>query len=468
MNKSQILYLAANPSGPERFALDREAQEIRAELDRTRGAECFEFVTYWAAQAQDLHRELRRLKPTIVHLSGHGHKNAGESGLHGDTRRQDLVVRDLEGRAPYVPAAALKQALADADSVRLVMLDACHSGQLAEALLSHVDCVVGTGASIHDDAARNFVVSFYARLGEGESVADAYQQGRAAIRREGMRDSDRPQLKVRDGVDASRFVVTADPPARTGPTVETMLDAFTVHTPPDELRPITYFLGECVARRQTSTLARFHARARQLRRLSNPGSWHRGFADGLTAYLDGYFAEHAPAVQREKLAREVAGHELWREILYALRGDRALSQVAIGERVGERAPGVASSKPVISVALEDLRVRELVEYVPGKADRRERIHSLTMRGRELLAEPIVSSAVMSAVSDHASISSMATDSGASPAQRSPQTTDTKSPRLKRRAPLQAFQNANAGRASPRKGDRPRKRRLPSEPPPAGG
>jgi hypothetical protein len=280
---------------------------------------------------------------------------------------------------------------------------------------------------------------------------------------EGMRDSDRPQLRVRDGVDASRFIVTADRPARTGPTVETMLDAFTVHTPPDELRPITYFLGECVARRQTSTLSRFHARARQLRRLSDPGSWHRGFADGLTAYLDGYLAEHEPALQREALAREVAGHELWREILHALRDDRALSQVAIGERVGERAPGVASSKPVISVALEDLRVRELVEYIPGKTDRRERIHSLTMRGRELLSEPIVSSALVKPVSDDASIDSMAAGTHPSPAQRSAQTTDTKGPSLKRRAPPQSFRTT-AGRSSPRKGDRPRKRRLSSESP----
>jgi len=95
--------------------------------------------------------------------------------------------------------------------VKLVVLNACYSEVQAEALLAHVDCVVGMGGSIHDDAARNFAIGFYGGLGERESVAAAYKQGRAAISLEGLRDSDRPQLKVRDGVDPSRFILAADP-----------------------------------------------------------------------------------------------------------------------------------------------------------------------------------------------------------------------------------------------------------------
>ena len=66
-----------------------------------------------------------------------------------------------------------------------------------------------------------------------------------------------------------------------------------------------------------------------------------------------------------------------------------MSQLAVGRRIRERAPGVASSKSAISTAFEDLRVRELVEYVPGEVDRRKRIHSLTARGLELVADPTV-------------------------------------------------------------------------------
>ena len=50
-------------------------------------------------------------------------------------------------------------------------------------------------------------MAVYGGLGERESVAAAFRQGRAAISLDGLRDSDRPQLRVRDGVDASKLVL---------------------------------------------------------------------------------------------------------------------------------------------------------------------------------------------------------------------------------------------------------------------
>lgn len=75
--KHVILFLAANPSGTDHLALDREARSIRAEL-----------------------------------------KRAGAS-------------------------------------VKLVVLNACFTAPIAEALLAHIDCVVGMSGAIHDDAARS-------------------------------------------------------------------------------------------------------------------------------------------------------------------------------------------------------------------------------------------------------------------------------------------------------------------------
>lgn len=167
-------------------------------------------------------------------------------------------------------------------------------------------------------------------------------------------------------------------------TTETLLAAIHEHATADELRPITYFLGECVAKRETQTLERFHDRLRKLRRAAAPGSWHRGFADAVTAYLDGYFATVESAQRLESLAREVEAQPLWREILATLQGDRELNQVSIGSALTARAAEVPTSKTAISLALEDLRDRELVEYVPSEA-RRERVHALTRRGRALCA-----------------------------------------------------------------------------------
>jgi hypothetical protein len=474
MKRNVVLFLAANPSRRQRLALDREVRAIEMELRRAR-VQGFEFVTRWDVQPYDVRHDLHKLKPTVVHISSHGYQNgtcespsvdAGDGLDHPtEAHRHGLVLQGHGGQAQIVSTAALNEAVAAAEgSVKLVMLNACYSDVRAEALLAHVDCVIRMSGTVHDDAAMNFAIGFYGSLGEGKSVAAAYKQGLAAVSTEGMRHGEGPQLSARDGVDVDQLVLAADHPASTRPIVETLLDALTLRSSPDELRPIAHFLGECVARRQVSTLARFHARARQLRRLSEPGSWHRGFADSLTAYLDGYFAEFEPTLQREKLVREVASHALWREILYTLRDDRALNQVAIGELIEARAPGVACSKSAISIALEDLRARELVEYVPGKTDRRERIHSLTMRGRELLSEPAMSSAM----AHETSAGSIVDGSDTPPLQHPQDVVDTKIERSKRRAPTQSLPaEAGGSEATPSEGDRPRRRKLPSAPPAAG-
>src|SRR5690349_4299231 len=83
MEKHTILFLAANPSGTDRLALDREARSIQEELERSGYRDRFEFETRWAVEPLDLLRELRKLKPTVVHFSGHGGQSAGDASRPG-------------------------------------------------------------------------------------------------------------------------------------------------------------------------------------------------------------------------------------------------------------------------------------------------------------------------------------------------------------------------------------------------
>lgn len=131
------------------------------------------------------------LKPAVVHFSGGG----GQNGLFFQT---------ADGQPKVVPTDALADAFGAAgSSVQLVVLNAYYSEGHAQALLAHVDCVVGMSGSIDTSAARNFAIGFYGSLGQLKSVAAAYKQGRAAIKLEGLPDADRPQLRVLDRVDAT-------------------------------------------------------------------------------------------------------------------------------------------------------------------------------------------------------------------------------------------------------------------------
>jgi hypothetical protein len=110
MAKHTILFLAANPIGTDRLALDREARSIHAELRRSGYRDRFVFESRWAVEPLDLLRELRELKPTVVHFSGH----SGQDGLR---------LQTAEGGTQLVSPSALAEAFGAAGpSVKLVVL----------------------------------------------------------------------------------------------------------------------------------------------------------------------------------------------------------------------------------------------------------------------------------------------------------------------------------------------------------
>jgi hypothetical protein len=204
--KHTILFLAANPFGTTELALGREARAIEEELERSGHREQFQLVTRWAVQPLDLLRELRKLKPAIVHFSGHG--GIGGPPAAGRLRRDVVCEPDTvdahqehglffegpEGQSRLVSTAALEETFGAAGScVKVVVLSACYSEVQAKALLAHVGCVIGMASLIPDSAARSFAIGFYGGLGECESVGAAFRQGVAAIRLEGLRNDDRTE-----------------------------------------------------------------------------------------------------------------------------------------------------------------------------------------------------------------------------------------------------------------------------------
>lgn len=193
--KHTILFLASNPVGTDELALADEARAIQEEIDRSGHVGHLAFETRWAAQPQDLLRELRKLKPTVVHFCGHGSVNG-------------LFFQAVDGLPSVVSGDAIAKTFDAVEApVQLVVLNACYSESQAAELRAHVACVVGMTAQIGDGSSRRFAIGFYGGLAHGDSVASAYRQGCAAIALEGLPDHDQPQLMVRDGVDASKITI---------------------------------------------------------------------------------------------------------------------------------------------------------------------------------------------------------------------------------------------------------------------
>jgi len=216
LTKHTILFLAANPLSTDRLALDEEARAIQHELERSGHRDQFELVTRWAVQPMDLLRELRRLKPTIVHFSGHGGRVPRRAG---DGERREVVAgpecdgelenqlffQGPDGGSQIVTTDALAETFGAAGgSVKLVILSACYSQAQSAALVTHIDAVIGMASAIDDATVRAFAVGFYGGLAEGESIAAALRQGCAAVGLNGLPGREMSQLMVRDDVDVER------------------------------------------------------------------------------------------------------------------------------------------------------------------------------------------------------------------------------------------------------------------------
>jgi hypothetical protein len=216
-----ILFLAANPSGTTRLALDEECAAIERELRMTRGRDDFDFRSKWAVSIDEMMRYLNEWKPLIIHFSGHGSGSAS-IGAHGNQYQPSqrdveiasgtgIILQD-ERRSQHVPGRALTQMIASAaPSARVVVLNACFSDEVAESLRDAVDCVVSMNGAVDDDAARSFAVGFYRALGNCRSVGNAVAQAVATLAAKQLPDEHLPVCRTRNGVSADQlFLATSN------------------------------------------------------------------------------------------------------------------------------------------------------------------------------------------------------------------------------------------------------------------
>lgn len=202
MSKVKVLFFAADPLSVDgsriRLQLDSEARKIKHELLMAGHRDSVHFETCWATQITDLRQALNRVKPDIVHFSGHG---GGEG----------LVLVSSDGRGPHhVGAEALKQFFtAYRGQIRVVVLNACHSRAQAEAIAEAVGCAIGTPSSISDNAAIAFSAAFYSAIAFGHSVQVAFDQARATLNMEDFAEDEWPVLVARHDVDPSQLVLVS-------------------------------------------------------------------------------------------------------------------------------------------------------------------------------------------------------------------------------------------------------------------
>lgn len=161
----KILILSSNPRRD--LNLDREVSDLTTVVQRLGK---FEIGLGLGVRSQELPGLLAEHSPQIVHFCGHG---AGKQGL---------VFQDENGQERLVSTEILARLFKTfKDEINCVVLNACDSDQQSQAIVAHINYVVGMSQPILDKAAYYFATGFYQGLAAGKSVEQAYELGCLAI-----------------------------------------------------------------------------------------------------------------------------------------------------------------------------------------------------------------------------------------------------------------------------------------------
>ena len=203
-SKLKVLFIAANPKDRNlRLWLDEEVHDIKNKIRQARYRDYVDFTSEWAVRTTEVFQALNEHQPNVVHFSGHG------------SSANELILLDQEGNPKPVTKNAFKQMIAAAgDHIRLVILNTCHSRDLAEAAVEHVDAAIGMNTSIGDEAARVFAAQFHSAVGFGFSVRRAFDQAVAQLMMEGIPEEKTPELLIRPGLNADEIVLVRPMPGR--------------------------------------------------------------------------------------------------------------------------------------------------------------------------------------------------------------------------------------------------------------
>lgn len=167
-----ILYLVAQPRGTDGLRSYEEMREVDRLLRMGRDRERYRLEDGPATRLHDIGQGLVSYRPQVVNFSGHGTED-GQLVVEGDNGFPDYL--DPDGLADLLGVHAA--------SVRCVIVNACHSLILAEAIVKRkIEFAIGMRSEIGDYASVQFSVGFYQALFGGMTVPEAFEHGKAMLR----------------------------------------------------------------------------------------------------------------------------------------------------------------------------------------------------------------------------------------------------------------------------------------------
>ncbi|QHI34675.1 hypothetical protein IMCC3317_00180 [Kordia antarctica] len=162
-----------------------EENAIREVLGGSDQKKLFVFESRGAVTKDLLIDHLLKIKPNILHISGHGNSD------------EQLLLEDVEGYKAEVSIQKLSDLLSGfLDHIDCVFLNTCHSLSGIDDFNKKIPYVIGMNTEIPDDVAIDFSKNFYNVLFNGRTIKDAFKISLATIALTDTGDENIPKLIV--------------------------------------------------------------------------------------------------------------------------------------------------------------------------------------------------------------------------------------------------------------------------------
>ncbi|WP_052347231.1 CHAT domain-containing protein [Streptomyces prunicolor] len=204
-----LVVQATSPKIPGTPDASAEYREMQRAITHARYAQALTLESLQAAQARDLPDRLLQNTPAVLHFSARGTPGGGLRFLTDDGGEAPVSDQGLcKLLTEFVP-----------EGLRLVVLSACWTWELAHLLAGTVPCVIGTGGPITDTSCLDYSRTLYSTLAHGRSVAKAHGIAVAAAEMYGADLDCLPELLTAPGVYAEALHLVGakyrTPPTRT-------------------------------------------------------------------------------------------------------------------------------------------------------------------------------------------------------------------------------------------------------------
>lgn len=150
--------------------LNTEFHLIDTALERSVNARAFRLFRHARLRREELEKTLAVFQPHVVHFSGHSNS------------RGYLLLEDAAGDRWELDRDTLRTIFkAYGQSVKLAVLNACHSEIAGNTLREVVPYVIGNSIAVYDSAAVKFAETFYDSLFQGESLHLSFRNACNAV-----------------------------------------------------------------------------------------------------------------------------------------------------------------------------------------------------------------------------------------------------------------------------------------------